>query len=326
MSNWKSNFYDLFFNKPNSHIKEARLLKNNNIPSSLYKLYRPNEHAFQNLFSNTVWMDNPCNFNDPHDSSIYLDFNSQLGKLTTFLLKDKPLIGKYLTNEELLEFKEINDIQSFSTKLVKILAKKSGINVELGKLVTVVKEVFEERSREMSKSFCDALKNGYKVACFTEDIYSTLMWTHYAENHKGFAVEYDFSSLSEADCRKNMLYPVYYSNEFKVIEDLFSNNEKLFLIGIEASIRKDSQWSYESEWRLINNLSAEEPPQNYNVPPIKNVYLGKNIDQKNKNEIIKFCDLKKIEHHQMHVYDNSYSMYSKQNIKPTHPPNPHPSP
>lgn len=35
------------------------------------------------------------------------------------------------------------------------------------------------------------------IACFSESIESVLMWSHYADSHKGFALEYDFRPTLE---------------------------------------------------------------------------------------------------------------------------------
>jgi hypothetical protein len=41
-----------------------------------------------------------------------------------------------------------------------------------------------------------SLRNNIKITCFSEELFSMPMWSHYANNHKGFCIEYDFTRLS----------------------------------------------------------------------------------------------------------------------------------
>ena len=38
------------------------------------------------------------------------------------------------------------------------------------------------------------LRNYPNIACFSESKDSPTMWAHYADNHKGFVLEYDFKN------------------------------------------------------------------------------------------------------------------------------------
>ena len=74
------------------------------------------------------------------------------------------------------------------------------------------------------KAKIDDLKKGLAVVCFTEDVKSILMWSHYANNHRGFCIEY---KLAQTDLSKQ-IRKVIYSSERHYLrdEDL---NEKGYL-------------------------------------------------------------------------------------------------
>ena len=54
------------------------------------------------------------------------------------------------------------------------------------------------------------IKDAVRVVCLSEVYDSMLMWSHYAQNHTGFCIEYDFE---EKDMFYKHLHPVVYTKE-----------------------------------------------------------------------------------------------------------------
>lgn len=98
----------------------------------------------------------------------------------------------------------------------------------------------------INKSF----SKGLKICSLTEVNDSILMWGHYALNHTGFCVEYDFVDLVSKPFPRQ-LYPVHYHNELLDLNSCYKNGLNLYDIAILASILKDEGWNYEQEWRLF---------------------------------------------------------------------------
>lgn len=91
--------------------------------------------------------------------------------------------------------------------------------------------------------------NGMGVMSFTESVDNLLMWSHYGDEHRGMAVEFDPRSLFF----REMLKPVTYSIKRYV-------GPSISLDKVQPSIRsnlfleKSSQWAAEKEWRIIDSL------------------------------------------------------------------------
>ena len=49
-------------------------------------------------------------------------------------------------------------------------------------------------------------------------------------------------------------------------------------------LSKETVWKNEKEWRLLGNAGENLP-----APPIKKIYLGKNMLQENKDKMIDYC-------------------------------------
>lgn len=107
----------------------------------------------------------------------------------------------------------------------------------------------------------------YRICSLCEDkpeknqyaIQNTLMWSHYADNHKGFCVEYLFH---KDDYRKDNFSEISASRLFRInYYDPDNNEDKTFdlenllssvnLSSSEAFITKYKDWSYENEIRLL---------------------------------------------------------------------------
>ena len=54
------------------------------------------------------------------------------------------------------------------------------------------------------------IKDAVRVVCLSEVYDSMLMWSHYAQNHTGYCIEYDFE---ENDMFYRHLYPVIYTKD-----------------------------------------------------------------------------------------------------------------
>jgi hypothetical protein len=87
-------------------------------------------------------------------------------------------------------------------------------------------------------------RNETGVFSFAGDHLNILMWSHYADNHKGICLEFDRS----LDFKTLILaQPVGYSRDYPIIKwpFEFKNGANLILL------RKNEEWKYEKEERII---------------------------------------------------------------------------
>lgn len=157
-----------------------------------------------------------------------------------------------------------------------------------------------------------------KVVCLSELYDSVLMWSHYAKNHTGFCIEYNFD---ERDVFYEHLYQVVYTNDRYAVHDtdLKSNNPDWIY---KAICQKADAWSYEKEWRIVipnyNVVRSQvlEQPKNQVALNVKNnikaFYLGSKISDEHKNEIIQFGKANATPVYQMVLSSKSYELKAQQ--------------
>jgi hypothetical protein len=87
-----------------------------------------------------------------------------------------------------------------------------------------------------------------RIYCLTPDPCSTLMWSHYAENHRGICLEFFLGNVLFLKAREVMCrsaYPVWVPQEMPAIAD-------------QAVLTKSTDWEKEQEWRLVGSPSYSE--------------------------------------------------------------------
>ena len=195
-----------------------------NPPKKMYK-YTSFKRAFDILTSNKIYFANLSELNDPFEGLITLDFSTD----------EKTRIS-------LEQINKIAHIFKINFPKVKKL-QQAFVNdpVMKHKFTHSVANEFREKSR-------------LGVCCLTDTYQSLPMWSHYADNHTGCCLMFDFSNYSNQD--RNKRFPFHNMEKIKYQKNLPMNN---FLL--PRAYYKSCEWEYEHEWRAV--MFDED------IPPIK---------------------------------------------------------
>ncbi|MBA2858331.1 hypothetical protein HNP93_001032 [Methanococcus maripaludis] len=156
----------------------------------------------------------------------------------------------------------------------------------------------------------ESLKKSTYICCFSEFNDSKLMWSHYADGHKGFCIEYDFKNEQTEEELIYSLFPIIYREElFDLVPHLLRNDNPNPLIEIYLAMFKEISWSYEHEWRIIFPEHFEYGSGPKKGPVITAIYMGSNITESNKKKLIKIAKEKDIHIYQMEI--DEYSLKAK---------------
>lgn len=118
--------------------------------------------------------------------------------------------------------------------------------------------------------FAQSFREKFNIISFSEENSSLLMWSHYANEHKGFCIEYSTNEF------KSFFFPVMYSNK---IPNALENECTVPL----SMITKSKDWQYELEWRIVNQYDGFiSDGHQYPAPMPKAIYLGCRIDENNE--------------------------------------------
>jgi hypothetical protein len=113
-----------------------------------------------------------------------------------------------------------------------------------------------------------------KVCSYTTSKSNLLLWSHYADSHRGICIEFN-ANLDPM----RMSMKVKYQDEYPQIEYPLPQDAR----GFESIFTKSSQWSYEDEYRSLLIAAADNQPPHDDVSffirpgAIIGVYLGSQI-------------------------------------------------
>lgn len=248
-----------------------------------------------------------------HPSNIVQFITKDLNKLYS---KCPSEVKKYLNKEAFYIFSLfIKDYQNEDIEEKTILEALEMEDV-LKNLENIVVKTRDDTYLPFLKDFISKLT----VTCFSASGWDNqLMWSHYANSYAGICVEYDFEKM---DKFIGFMYPVKYSSvrptislkELGLSELKQDENGKLITdeININAIfsylLTKNKCWSYEEEWRIINVEGEPYTPLFVEVPFVKSITLGLNVDEMCKQLIWDVCQERNIECYQLIINPSDYRL------------------
>lgn len=312
--------------------------KREHMPKQLFKFFPFNQNSIKCIETNTVFMNNPKNFNDPFDCLLCVDKKEFIKKyLIEKLIETRAVDRGILSKEELMkletsEFEEnhspFSNRNTFEHILFELQYDVNNQKERMGadEIYRILRHIDEEYSKGLGKlrentakitSFADL--NEFQLTTFME------LWAHYSQNHEGFCVEYDLTkpivNNNETEMILGGLLPCIYSAKqlvlskrkfYKYVKRIpFTKHEKIeFEKNVLLSfITKSSSWSYENEWRLILSNNICEIYEN-KIPffPIKAIYNGCRMAKDNKEFIYQMAQRKGIEVYDMTMHDYQFRL------------------
>lgn len=130
-----------------------------------------------------------------------------------------------------------------------------------------------------------AMAKKYGVLCLTENCESILMWSHYADGHRGFCMEFERTG-DGALVDFEILRPVSYTRDCPNIDLdklMDESNVPAFIRELSTFVlAKAEGWGYENEWRGIYRLGnrlVDYPGK------LKSIIWGINTSSEHKSTI-----------------------------------------
>ncbi len=258
------------------------------VPSRLYKYQPFNTQTLANLKQASIWFSAPINLNDPYDCALAgvdpdklsdSDFQAALD----YVLRRRQIAPKLKAEmcpdgTPTPQFREtlVNSLQDAFEWQRKIRREQRGI------------------------------------ACFSEHFDDIMMWSHYADGHRGFCLEFDtlimpFSTAKQVSYRDtfpsvpvNLLFADHAAGH----DD--SDNELL----LDAFVlTKAPCWSYEREWRVMHMEASKLYTYGYHA--LTGLYFGAAMPNEQKEIISLVLHGAPTQFHEMLRDDRSFRLHSR---------------
>ncbi|WP_029935166.1 DUF2971 domain-containing protein [Thiomicrospira pelophila] len=190
--------------------------------NTLYR-YTPhtNEHRDEVILNAQLWFTKPENFNDPLDSR--LDYRQEYSQAEI-----KYFWGGFLQSKP------------DHPQTIDEIMQRWGSN---------------ERFVDQQNLIFNQFRSQMGVCCFSVSPYNILMWSHYANNHKGIVYEFEpdlFLGSTTASFKGHPLKVDYAeNNEYELLSYALVGKPKQEQF-VTEQLTKATDWAYEQEYRFID--------------------------------------------------------------------------
>ncbi len=209
-------------------------------------------------------------------------------------------------------------------KLEDVDITEDNINELLGskeKFDAVKRQIIEIRDTKYIPLFKHFLST-INVSCFSVSGWdNALMWSHYANSYSGICVEYDFSDVSQiTTILKSVKYskkrPTIALKDFGVASVKKSEQGEYQFVQCDFNLFniidylcvKDTVWEYEKEWRFICPVSEPNKHNFIEIPKIKSITFGVNVDPLCKQLLLDVCNEGNIECYELKLGESDFKI------------------
>lgn len=298
------------------------------MPSRLFRCRKCDVNSIVAFKNDIIYAGTADMFNDPYDALVRYDLETleegvsrvmsreSLDQLKMWIAQgnDFPEGVKQVLPEEMISvFREkLLPLEDFSEY-------EPGIEAARRTMISMMRDLFPILAEE-SKKYC-------RIACFGENVDSILMWSHYADSHKGFVLEYDFRPTLKNPIKNVLIAPVVYNEErmdvssyiaweFLHLLKIYSKNPDI-ASHLKVALHKSAAWAYEKEWRLVDYTFHDITDKSASAISYrpKAIYYGARMDAGKKGLLHGIAQEKGIQDYEMFidytspVYEVKYRLY-----------------
>jgi hypothetical protein len=235
--------------------------------TNLFKYRSFGVNSLRELCESEVYFSDPKKFNDPLDCSPTLINDVNLGDL------EKLCHRMILKNHN--EDRANREIHNYRYQSTEFGDYKTNPEVQNYYVRMIADEV---------KCQLDHMMKSRGVLSLSNQWNSPLMWSHYADEHRGICIGYN---ISRAVCESPKM--VDYKGRRGIcishIIDFIFNNSETSKEEIERKYfyTKAAQWDYEEEWRYVSDSQGSQ-----SIPfPLSSVYFGMRCEISVVSSIVK---------------------------------------
>lgn len=238
------------------------------------------------LEQQTIWLSHPSAFNDPFDAQLLMRFDLMEPKLRDALLKQS-ILDKEPT---------------------------AGRNLVLSKMKAMTDSLLDPKQHDqMSRAFMENRLDEMKVLCLGAEKDNILMWSHYAQNHEGFAIGFDAVKLNDL-CFKNGGFQtgyVAYRDKYPILRWPEKGNKREMeeLIATIMNV-KSRIWKYEKEVRVSffkahNSIDFSQSPD-----LVSEIIMGAKMEMPAEQKMLQIVDSKypNAQVYKAHVSRDAFSL------------------
>lgn len=161
---------------------------------------------------------------------------------------------------------------------------------------------YESLNDTQKKQLIETIDKKWKILCFSTSQSNTLLWSHYADKHKGICIEFDIEKDKIFQCALKVQYEKKVPN--------FGNDLNDYVLRL---ITKSDAWEYEDEYRILAYnqeyctdselvlFKDDYISKEISIDCIKSIYLGVDFHRNQEPESAKKHIQNLVNEHAPHI-------------------------
>ncbi len=162
------------------------------------------------------------------------------------------------------------------------------------KILKIIKNSKQELIELFKTEYINNERELKGITCFTEDNLNLLMWSLYADSHKGICIGFNleklYHSIKKNGFKEVALLKVNYVKELEP----FNFFEDSFKAVINWLRTKSNSWKYEKEIRILfgpyNTNNNDHDFVSFDTYSIESIYIGSKVLDEEKANLIKLTE------------------------------------
>ncbi|MCK7164561.1 DUF2971 domain-containing protein [Enterobacter cloacae] len=176
------------------------------------------------------------------------------------------------------------------------------LNTEIGNGIKRYRTTHRESQKHIqalrSGEFRHTYTRDMSISCFSKSPFILPMWAHYANNHKGCVIEFEFDSKKHSVAEyfslginqlSKILIPfevIYSTNRPPLYDEHGKTNTSN--TGFNACLTKSKEWEYEKEMRVVTKQVEGVYP--FERTQMTGLYFGMKMESTDKRDLSRIID------------------------------------
>lgn len=217
-------------------------------PKSLYKFVAPDRIDI--LETGFIRFTQPSALNDPFElqpvfENLLTEEQLQEAANPPFDMVEKEIRRHYVTltpeQQAVLSVEDLLELLKTNPLILEQLIAQIAPTLRAGV------QAFTPQAKVM---LTEVLQNKFGILSLSEDANQPLLWAHYSDAHRGFAIEFD-TEHPYFHRRRSESDELYYLRKVQYVHRNAGGRALLDLDGDDLLVTKAPSWEYETEWRML---------------------------------------------------------------------------
>lgn len=208
---------------------------------------------------------------------------------------------------------EFNSTEEFVKKMAPLEASHEKIS--MGEAIDRLQQIACDPARydsylgKKSRLFQRLAMEQFGIYTMSETPTDILMWSHYADGHTGFCIEFNRKPGNILEFARKVEYPE--DDEFAFVDYFLGKTEEQVEEFAKIVLTKSKHWRYEQEWRALDAPKDVEGrykghEKEYDDEMVSGIIFGLRMPEENRQVIRKLLSGKNISYYDAKMVKNKF--------------------